>query len=797
MVEYISTLMVKSGHAARFLRDMETLRALSPPSLLTIHHASRDEAGELYLVTAPFEGTMLDTLLTSAKRVPPHRAAWIVCDVLDGLSTLHEAGVAHGGLITRRIGLLTTDDGERAVLMPPMLEGGIPATDLLDAAAVLYELLYGTAPSSHPSLPSADELTLPIAFEQLLMRALKGRFSRAAELRQALSLVAEEATLTGTMTLMSADDMPDDPGPIPVSSKSFAVTTAAADDETRRLVMRVFGTIGRAFRNFAIYPEDNPMFQMSANDACRALDEVFAAREELSVLIDRFSIRYLGDVVYEEPDAQSSFPFRLYQDGVRRLIFKSGIPKEEMVEYLVCLHRVTAGAGTSGDVVTVMWERAFPHISMHLVEDLVAEEGNDVAMLAAAEIATAEDAAWHGVVSEGEAPANAPVVPHARRPEVDTWLPAGQRARLALMRRSDEQADRLSDLLQILMGAVPVFAGEVEQMGLMRMLKNTLRAVILRRDFVRTTMILVGARRLLRSNHRDALSTDLDDLIASASKPDPVEHLMSAMASTESDEERQQIAHILSLLAPDATAGIVDWLDRLPPDRASQVQLSLMMMCKQYPWRLSPGLRHDREAVVIASIRVLREIRGTASRNELRPLLAHAAPAVRAAALAALVHQRDPDLANHVTGLRDDLEQPVRDAVLDACRALTPEAAAETLRHLFERPDLPTRPRSELVTLFELMVANGRDELVEALGARLMPQHRSGLRARARDLATRVMGGPKDDSLMAPMARALALIQTPAARNQVARIVSRGETKTRQAIEHALANHPPRSREES
>jgi hypothetical protein len=97
-----------------------------------------------------------------------------------------------------------------------------------------------------------------------------------------------------------------------------------------------------------------------------------AATRDAAVAIDvgPHELRCEGEVVYKEEDREKSLAFRLYRDGIRRLVLKQGAPFGELMRLLEVLTvRFTGIRDAEDDVVT-----ALRRAELHAIE-IVAVEG--------------------------------------------------------------------------------------------------------------------------------------------------------------------------------------------------------------------------------------------------------------------------------------------------------------------------------------------------------------------------------------------------------------------------------------
>ncbi len=148
---------------------------------------------------------------------------------------------------------------------------------------------------------------------------------------------------------------------------STATAAGAATSEA-------LAALARAARAFLLYGSDN--------DAIGALLEELRARMQdalrhgpLELAVHPWTMTRAGEVVYREEDRERSLAFRLYRDGVRRLIVKPTVTWPELTGLLGVLSvRYTGVRQQEDDVVTLLWRADFKHVEVTSSEGFAAED---------------------------------------------------------------------------------------------------------------------------------------------------------------------------------------------------------------------------------------------------------------------------------------------------------------------------------------------------------------------------------------------------------------------------------------
>jgi serine/threonine-protein kinase len=214
----------------RFEREVDVIRRLNHPNVVTIHSWGRLDDGRPYFLMELLEGVDLDSHVRSRRRLPPAEILAILEPLCAALGTAHEQGIVHRDLKASNV-FITSKGGERRVVLldfgvaklideqgpgltAPSHVVGTPAcmapeqitgqptdarTDVYALGALTYYMLTGELPfhdasvlmvqymhlNSTPLKPSAIAPVGP-AFDHVVMRAMSkhpsARYTSAGEL---------------------------------------------------------------------------------------------------------------------------------------------------------------------------------------------------------------------------------------------------------------------------------------------------------------------------------------------------------------------------------------------------------------------------------------------------------------------------------------------------------------------------------------------------------------------------------------------------------------------------------------
>jgi len=138
-------------------------------------------------------------------------------------------------------------------------------------------------------------------------------------------------------------------------------------------VRELLQVVQKTKRAFEMYPENNPILQKFRDDLVRRFGLFFEAEEYLTVLIRQHDIYYKGVSVYHNDEKEDNLALVFYKDGLREITFKSGIPEDEILDFVDIIRARPEASVESfdDDIVTLLWEKDFMYITYYVVEEFV------------------------------------------------------------------------------------------------------------------------------------------------------------------------------------------------------------------------------------------------------------------------------------------------------------------------------------------------------------------------------------------------------------------------------------------
>jgi hypothetical protein len=169
---------------------------------------------------------------------------------------------------------------------------------------------------------------------------------------------------------------------VPNAPDGAGVGAGAATTADGKAAAALVTALAKAARAFTLYDPGNAIVRSFLVDYHQ---KAVAATEGGTVVLDVEAFRIVreGEIVYEEEDREKSLSFRLFRDGVRRVVLSRGVVFPELLHLLEILAvRYTGVRQQEDDIVTLLRKAEFKTLSFQAVEGFVPDEENPEPMVA-------------------------------------------------------------------------------------------------------------------------------------------------------------------------------------------------------------------------------------------------------------------------------------------------------------------------------------------------------------------------------------------------------------------------------
>ncbi len=492
-----------------------------------------------------------------------------------------------------------------------------------------------------------------------------------------------------------------------------------ATDEPVKKVHDLFVTLGKAFRAYQLYDENNPVRRRFLESLRQAFQVVWTELDRLTLLVEEDRILLSGEEIYRAETRADSLAFLFYKDGVREITFMPGLEEVELERFLGVLQRARKLLPEGDDLLTVLWEEDLEYFQYQYVDFLaegvdmpVAGAGNsedELRNVLRVEVAeaeeeekaeeeeaaeTQEDKSEPGSQTVSKDDFNPtlysldPREMHVLKGEIDKELHRDLRGDVlsALFDRLEEpeRPDRQSQILGILATLLPNFLSRGALVAATRVLSE-----------LRT---LEGTDGVFDEQRVEESRALLDEV----STRETIGELIQALYDGSIRATPQQLADFLQFLRSGALAPLLRASETVEHKELRAVlRKAVQGIASRNRSAVVRLLTEEDPILASGAARLAGDMEITEAGPALSDLLASPDASVRLAAVEAAVSLRASTVAGALQQTLDDPERDVRIAAARALGALRYRPAARRLAHIVSGKEMRSADITEKVAFFE------------------------------------------------------------------------------------------------
>lgn len=130
----------------------------------------------------------------------------------------------------------------------------------------------------------------------------------------------------------------------------------------------IFTLLLKGIKNISIYRHAESRYAEYLEPAHTALTAFLEENEILPLKLGPFSLEFKKHVIYQDEDKEN-LTYKFYKDGMRYLIFRRGMPPEELLRFVLLASTSTNDASLfQEDMITRLWKEQFEFIEYVVVE---------------------------------------------------------------------------------------------------------------------------------------------------------------------------------------------------------------------------------------------------------------------------------------------------------------------------------------------------------------------------------------------------------------------------------------------
>ena len=146
-------------------------------------------------------------------------------------------------------------------------------------------------------------------------------------------------------------------------------------DEKVKLTKGLIQTFLQTLKAYRLYEANHPILSKFLERLRNDFDHYFDEFDSFSLQIGEHRLHFQGKVVYENQDIKESLAFVFFKDGVRELQFSKGLESREMLDFLNVVRKSDFLNRMEDDLVTLLWEKDFTHITFTTVDEFLEGSG--------------------------------------------------------------------------------------------------------------------------------------------------------------------------------------------------------------------------------------------------------------------------------------------------------------------------------------------------------------------------------------------------------------------------------------
>jgi HEAT repeat protein len=555
----------------------------------------------------------------------------------------------------------------------------------------------------------------------------------------------------------------------------------------------LFVVLGKAFRAYQLYDENNPVRHRFIESLRQAFQELWTELDRLTLTVEEDRLLLEGEEIYRAETRGDSLAFLFYKDGIREVTFIPGLESEELESFLGVLQRARKLRPEGDDLLTVLWEEDLQYFQYQYV-DFLAEgvglpiPGGGNTQDELANVVRSE--AGEGGEEEEEQAASAPAerrtetaaegVQTISREDFNPTLYALDPREMSALRTELEKElhrDVRGDVLSALFDRLEEPENPERQSEILGILSTLLPNFLSRGLLADATRALEELRKL------EAMPGIFDEerlgesrgLLDEVSSPEAIEELIQALYDGSIRATPQQLATFLRFLRAGALSPLLRASETVDHKELRAVlRAAVRGIAERNRGAVVRLMESDDAILASGAARIAGDLQIEEAGPALAGLLAHRHPDVRLAAVEAAVTLKASTAAGALQHTLDDPERDVRIAAARALGVLHYRPAARRLAEIVSGKEIRAADISEKVAFFE---AYG---MVAEAGAVAMLDKLLN--------AKRFLGKREPSEIRAAAALALGRVPGEVARSSLMKASNEEDPVVRTAVNRALRN---------
>jgi HEAT repeat protein len=156
-------------------------------------------------------------------------------------------------------------------------------------------------------------------------------------------------------------------------SSEMPLIEGVETDEEFLLARDLTSAFIKAIKAFRFYPQDNPTLKGFREQLLKKFQFFLNKYLSFNLQVGEYDLSFKGKILYENRDVKTSLAFLLYKDGLREIRFMKDLEEWEVQGFVDILKQTDHINQLEDDIVTLMWEKDFAHISFLATDEFLEE----------------------------------------------------------------------------------------------------------------------------------------------------------------------------------------------------------------------------------------------------------------------------------------------------------------------------------------------------------------------------------------------------------------------------------------
>jgi HEAT repeat protein len=555
-----------------------------------------------------------------------------------------------------------------------------------------------------------------------------------------------------------------------------------ASDQTEVLnVKKLVELLIKTLKSTMIYPEDNPIPQEQKRKLFQRITQFLHENDQLCLEVINSQLYYKGEFIYQDTKENEGLVYSLHRDGISEITFKKDLTIQELNDLLEVFKVGTGSSSLEDDLVTMLWENDFDHISYKVIEEFIGME-NVTSMLDFA-FSDFEKMEKRLRVLYSEMDLHAAV--ESKREEQERMkvqntfqnvknFVKDEVIKIDQLLEKDKNYDGIEGVLSVL---EEVFAQDKEIFEFnesVKVVEKTMDQLLERGDF-KSTYKTIQLIEELGQTYKDKSPQRASRLAESINRAGDSERikLVSSALNKEKELDLEWAKAYLSSLNWNSIFNILNMLGELKTYPARRMVCEVLAdMGKEHFEMVARGLTDHRWYVVRNVVGILGKIGDPKALPYLKDTIKHDEVQVRRETIRALELIGGPEVAQVLLLALNDHSPRIRIKAINLLGKIGEKEILKPLLKIVKDKDFKNKSEEEKKAYLFSLVGIGKDQVVQDL-KKIIRKGRWFIREK--DLETKIL-----------TIKALGLINTPKSQNALKELSQKGKKQLREISRRTL-----------